>query len=62
MSGKIYEICGLPATGKTQFCLTLAKNISKNLQQNVYYIDTKGDFNAKRIKTMLQDDKEVSKL
>lgn len=62
MTGKIYEICGPPASGKTQFCLTLARNVSKNLQQNVYYIDTKRDFSAKRVKSMLQDVNEVSKL
>lgn len=52
-TGKIYEVCGYPSSGKTQLCLTICKNISQNLQQNVYYLDTKLDFRARRIKEML---------
>lgn len=59
MTGKIYEICGPPASGKTQLCLTLCKNISEKLAQNVYYLDTKRDFSAKRLKTMLTGKTEV---
>lgn len=59
MTGKIYEICGPPASGKTQLCLTLCKNIAEKLTQNVYYLNTKGDFSAKRLKTMLTGKLEV---
>lgn len=62
MTGKIYEICGLPASGKTQFCLTLAKNVSHTSCQKVYYIDTKRDFSARRLKVMLESAIEVRSL
>ncbi|KAF5308528.1 hypothetical protein FQR65_LT06193 [Abscondita terminalis] len=54
-TGTIYEICGLPSTGKTQFNLTLTKNVLQTSNTNVYYIDTKKDFSAKRLKAMLDD-------
>ncbi|GJQ75802.1 hypothetical protein Trydic_g17872 [Trypoxylus dichotomus] len=56
-TGHVYELCGLPASGKTQFCLTVTKNIVGKLKQHVYYLDCKGDFNATRIKTMLETGK-----
>lgn len=59
MTGKIYEICGPPSSGKTQFCLTLCKNISSTLEQNIFYLNTKRDFSAKRLKTMLNGKTEV---
>ncbi|KAI4460766.1 dna repair protein rad51 4 [Holotrichia oblita] len=40
-TGHIYELCGLPASGKTQFCLTVAMNIAQKLKQHVYYLDCK---------------------
>ncbi|KAK9731577.1 Rad51 [Popillia japonica] len=52
-TGHVYELCGLPASGKTQFCLTVTMNIAQKLKQHVYYLDCKGDFNATRIKSML---------
>lgn len=62
MTEKVYELCGPPSSGKTQFCLTLCKNISSNLQQTVLYLDTKKDFSAKRLKKMLSGRDEVPKL
>lgn len=59
MTGKIYEICGPPSSGKTQLCLTLCKNISIDLQQHIFYLDTKRDFSAKRLKKMLNGKTEV---
>ncbi|CAH1118891.1 unnamed protein product [Phaedon cochleariae] len=50
-TGNIYEICGLPATGKTLFCLTLLKNVATSLE-SVYYLDTKYDFQALKLKQM----------
>lgn len=52
MTGNIYEICGLPSSGKTQLCLTLMKNVSL-LNSNVFWIDTKGDFAGTKMKSML---------
>lgn len=60
VTGKIYEICGPPSSGKTQFCLTLCKNVLNKSQQNVFYLDTKRDFSAKRLKKMLKEKPEVS--
>ncbi|KAF2882983.1 hypothetical protein ILUMI_23211 [Ignelater luminosus] len=57
LTGNIYEICGLPSNGKTQFCLTIAKNVTQKLQQHVYYIDTKRDFSGRKILRMLDAEK-----
>ncbi|KAB0795647.1 hypothetical protein PPYR_12486 [Photinus pyralis] len=56
-TGNIYEVCGLPSSGKTQLCLTLMKNVVSYSNLNVFWIDTKGDFAAKRIKAMLDASK-----
>lgn len=56
-TGNVYEICGLPSNGKTQFCITITKNVSQRLQQYVYYIDTKRDFSGRKILKMLDADK-----
>ncbi|KAF5292023.1 hypothetical protein FQA39_LY14140 [Lamprigera yunnana] len=57
MTGNVYEICGLPASGKTQFCLSLLKHVAQKFNFNSYYIDTKRDFSAKRLKVMLDESK-----
>ncbi|CAG9863847.1 unnamed protein product [Phyllotreta striolata] len=58
-TGNIYEICGLPAAGKTLLCLTLLKNITPKYTNQVYYIDTKSDFSALKLKrAMSQMNKE----
>uniref|UniRef100_A0A1B6CJZ7 RecA family profile 1 domain-containing protein n=1 Tax=Clastoptera arizonana TaxID=38151 RepID=A0A1B6CJZ7_9HEMI len=51
--GNIYEICGFSGDGKTQFCLTIAANITHYLKQKIYYIDTKSDFNSHRLLEIL---------
>ncbi|KAJ9595701.1 hypothetical protein L9F63_013114 [Diploptera punctata] len=54
LTGKIYEICGLSGSGKTQLCLTISNNVAHNFKQQLYYIDSKGDFSGKRIQEMLE--------
>ncbi|KAF7388138.1 hypothetical protein HZH66_010905 [Vespula vulgaris] len=51
--GQIYEICGISSSGKTQLCLTIASNIALLPNNVVRYIDTKGDFFASRVETIL---------
>ncbi|KAG5879905.1 hypothetical protein JTB14_018448 [Gonioctena quinquepunctata] len=53
-TSNIYEICGLPSSGKTLFCLTLLKNVALSMTNTrIYYLDTKFDFRAKKMKHML---------
>lgn len=54
-TGKIYEISGLPACGKTLLCKTLAKHVVTNLNQKVFYLDSKKNFSAKRFRHMLNN-------
>ncbi|XP_026757996.2 DNA repair protein RAD51 homolog 4 isoform X2 [Galleria mellonella] len=49
----ITEFCGLAESGKTQLCFQIAINCVKNSENNVLYIDTKGDFSALRIQKIL---------
>nr|XP_023016772.1 DNA repair protein RAD51 homolog 4-like isoform X1 [Leptinotarsa decemlineata] len=60
-TGNIYEICGLPSSGKSLFCLTLMKNLASSIRDgNIHYFDTKHDFQAVKFKQMLKHlDKEV---
>ncbi|XP_017884628.1 DNA repair protein RAD51 homolog 4 [Ceratina calcarata] len=51
--GQIYEFCGVPASGKTQLCLTIAANTALEPRNLVRYIDTKRDFSASRIEQIL---------
>lgn len=53
-TGDIYEICGLPVSGKTQLCTTIACNIAHDLNQNIYYLDAKESFAGKRVKQILE--------
>ncbi|CAH2014424.1 unnamed protein product [Acanthoscelides obtectus] len=57
-TGYIYEMCGLPSTGKTFFCLSLAKHVLTTTKDQVYYIDTKHDFSAIAFRRMLTDHKD----
>jgi RecA/RadA recombinase len=50
--GKIYEFCGLSATGKTQICNSIAINMAERGCE-ILYIDTKNDFSAQRICNIL---------
>ncbi|XP_050504258.1 DNA repair protein RAD51 homolog 4-like [Diabrotica virgifera virgifera] len=52
-TGNIYEICGLPASGKTLFCLTVLKNIATKANSDIVYLDTKYDFLGTKLKQML---------
>ncbi|XP_072387163.1 DNA repair protein RAD51 homolog 4-like [Diabrotica undecimpunctata] len=52
-TGNIYEICGLPASGKSLFCLTVLKNIASKANSNIMYLDTKYDFLGLKLKQML---------
>ena len=56
-TGFIYEIFGLPGTGKTQLALTLASQcvLSKFKQSNVVYMDTKNDFKIERLVEILRE-------
>lgn len=53
VTGNIYELSGLPASGKTLFCLTLIKNATVNLNQSIYYLDTKNNFVGMKLKQLL---------
>lgn len=59
LTGNIYEICGVPASAKTHFCLSLTKNVILNLKQNVCFLDTKRDFDAKKLSLMLNEEQKV---
>lgn len=52
-TGNIIDICGLPASGKTQLHTTLAINFAIDRQSETIVIDTKGDFSGERIHRIL---------
>lgn len=52
-SACIYELCGLPNSGKTLMCLTITKNYVKQSSYKLIYIDTKRDFSSKKIIQLL---------
>ncbi|KAH8355710.1 hypothetical protein KR200_010265 [Drosophila serrata] len=52
-SGRVWELCGHPGVGKTQFMYTLALNFVWKHSQKVLFIDTKCDFSCKRIQDLL---------
>lgn len=54
-TGCVFEICGQSGAGKTQLCLSIAVNVSHQLNQTVYYIDSKNDFSATRIQAVLMN-------
>ncbi|KAG8036170.1 hypothetical protein G9C98_004750 [Cotesia typhae] len=51
---RFYEICGNSSAGKTQLCITLAANIALNSSAEIHYIDTKKDFSATRLQSILE--------
>ncbi|XP_057210868.1 DNA repair protein RAD51 homolog 4 isoform X2 [Triplophysa rosa] len=53
-TGEITELTGSPGSGKTQVCFSVAVNISHQLKQSVFYIDTKGGMCVNRLLQMLQ--------
>ncbi|XP_075218146.1 rad51 recombinase D [Lycorma delicatula] len=54
LTGNICEVCGLSGEGKTQICFTVICNIILNLKQIVYFVDTKHDFSATYIQSMIK--------
>lgn len=62
-TGYLYEIAGLSGTGKTQLCFTIISSVILKLKRKVFFVDTKGDFSAKRILnigTEMSSDAEMS--
>ncbi|KAG1957463.1 DNA repair RAD51-like protein [Pimephales promelas] len=53
-TGEITELIGSPGSGKTQVCFSVAVNMSHQLKQTVFYIDTRGGVCANRLLQMLQ--------
>lgn len=52
-TGNIIDVCGLPASGKTQLHTTIAINFAIDRQSETIVIDTKGDFSGERIHRIL---------
>ncbi|XP_018332413.1 DNA repair protein RAD51 homolog 4-like isoform X1 [Agrilus planipennis] len=61
LTGQLYEICGLPASGKTQLCLTIAKHTATSFKK-VYYLDSKMDFTGRRLKEMLENTRDIKQV
>ncbi|XP_064460118.1 DNA repair protein RAD51 homolog 3-like [Ornithodoros turicata] len=51
-SGKIFEVTGIPGSGKTQFCLQVAAS-NQMLGHSTFYISTKGPFPISRYNDIL---------
>lgn len=55
-SGDVIEICGRPASGKTMLILTvILKALEANENWEIIYFDTKNDFRAIKLKTMMTE-------
>lgn len=54
LPGHVMEIFGDSSSGKTQICVTMAANIARNHKFDVFYVDTKCDFFARRIHKILE--------
>ncbi|XP_070571463.1 DNA repair protein RAD51 homolog 4-like [Ptychodera flava] len=54
-TSEVTEIVGATATGKTQFCLTLASSVAMTTRQNVLYIDSNGSFSAERVEDIMRE-------
>lgn len=53
MSGNIYDVCGISASGKTQLYTTIAINWAINYGHETLVVDAKGDFSGDRINRIL---------
>ncbi|KAM8897227.1 DNA repair protein RAD51 homolog 4 isoform 2-T8 [Spinachia spinachia] len=53
-TGEITELCGGPASGKSQVCFAVAVHVSSRLKQGVVFIDTTGGLSAGRLLQMLR--------
>ena len=60
-SKAIYEVCGLPGLGKTQWCMQLSVNCIKN-QHKVLYIDTEGSLVVSRLLEIAQEPLDLTQL
>ncbi|KAK3922940.1 DNA repair protein RAD51-like protein 4 [Frankliniella fusca] len=54
LTGRVYEVCGVSGSGKTQLCLTVATNVALKLKKTVHFVDTKLDFSGKRVHSILE--------
>lgn len=55
-SGDVIEICGRPGSGKTMLIFTIIlKALESNENSEIIYFDTKNDFQAVKLKTMMID-------
>lgn len=55
-SGDVIEICGRPSSGKTMLILTIIlKALEANENWEIIYFDTKNDFQAIKLKTMMTE-------
>ncbi|XP_025892770.1 DNA repair protein RAD51 homolog 4 [Nothoprocta perdicaria] len=57
-TGEVTEIMGVPGSGKTQVCLSIAASVSLGLKQHVLFLDSTGGFTASRLHQMLQAEAE----
>lgn len=56
LPGHVLEVFGEPACGKSQLCMTIAANVASRGAADpvdVFYVDTKCDFSASRVQSML---------
>ncbi|XP_064379434.1 DNA repair protein RAD51 homolog 4 isoform X2 [Dromaius novaehollandiae] len=53
-TGEVTELMGVPGSGKTQVCLSIAASVSLCLKQHVLFLDSTGGFTASRLYQMLQ--------
>uniref|UniRef100_A0A1Q3F5I0 Putative dna repair protein rad51 log 4 n=1 Tax=Culex tarsalis TaxID=7177 RepID=A0A1Q3F5I0_CULTA len=54
LPGHVMEVFGEPACGKSQLCMTIAANAASRGNVDVFYVDTKCDFSATRVQSMLR--------
>lgn len=52
-TGEITELIGAGSSGKTQICLSTVKTVSSDLEKNIVYFDTGGQFDTARIADMM---------
>ncbi|KAI0222669.1 DNA repair protein RAD51-like protein 4 [Lamellibrachia satsuma] len=53
-TAEITEVIGPVASGKTQFCLSIALSVAMETKQNIVYFDTGSSFNIVRLQDMLE--------
>ncbi|XP_013411284.1 DNA repair protein RAD51 homolog 4 isoform X2 [Lingula anatina] len=55
-TSEVTELVGPAGVGKSQLCMYTSLNISRNLKQNIMYIDSTGDFCIQRLQDILYSD------